>query len=98
MHKHSPRLSMVEAEILRLLIEHHEMYGLELVATSDILKRGTIYVALGRMADKGLVDSRAIKAEHEPGLPRRLFRPTALGVAVYRASQVAEAIMREALA
>ena len=60
------------------------MYGLELVAgSSGQLKRGTVYVTLGRMEAKGYVES-----EVEPrrvgavGLPRRLYRPTAFGLRV----------------
>ncbi|MBP7779480.1 MAG: PadR family transcriptional regulator [Acidobacteria bacterium] len=74
-----PRLSPKEAEILRLLIANGEMYGLELVAASDLLKPGTIYVTLGRMADKGFVESRTEKLEGQSGLPRRLFKPTGEG-------------------
>ena len=92
-----PRLSPVEAEILRLLIANGEMYGLELVAASKMLKRGTIYVTLGRMADKGLLESRGVKPEHEPGLPRRLFTATGLGQRVHAAWQVAQAVLREAV-
>src|SRR5207249_11853823 len=93
-----PRLSPLETEILRLLIAGGEMYGLELVGASEILKRGTIYVTLGRMADKGLVESRAVKVEHERGLPRRMFSFTPLGARVYRASEAATAVWREVLA
>jgi PadR family transcriptional regulator PadR len=93
-----PRLSPVEAEILRLLITHGKMYGLELVAASRLIKRGSVYVTLGRMADKGLVTSRAVKLDHEPGMPRRLFTATGLGARVHRASEIAAAAFREALA
>jgi PadR family transcriptional regulator len=97
MNKRLPRLSPVEAEILRLLINNGQMYGLELVAASDTIKRGTIYVTLGRMADKGLVESRAVKSEHESGLPRRLFTVTGHGQRVYDTCQAAEAMwQREA--
>jgi DNA-binding PadR family transcriptional regulator len=96
--KKIPRMSPIEAEILRVLMGHREMYGLELVAASDMLKRGTIYVALGRMADKGFVESRAVKSEHESGLPRRLFTVTGHGQRVYDAWQAANAVLREALA
>src|SRR5688572_794585 len=93
-----PRLSPVEAEILRLLIAHDEMYGLELVAASKVIKRGTIYVTLGRMANKGWVKSRAVKSKHEPGLPRRLFRATGTGAHVLRAWEAASAVLRKAFA
>ena len=84
-----PRRSPKEAEILRLLIAHGEMYGLELVSASPLLKAGTIYVTLGRMAHKGFVTSRTIKSAHQPGLPRRLFAPTGEGRLVFRAWEVA---------
>ncbi len=85
-----PRLSTIETEILHLLLAHGEMYGLELVSASPMLKRGTIYVTLGRMAEKGLVTSRRVKAKHEAGLPRRLFRASADAERVLRAWQVAD--------
>ena len=57
------------------------MYGLELVAASaGELKRGTVYVTLGRMEQKGLVASR-LDDTPPPfgGLPRRLYTSTAIG-------------------
>jgi DNA-binding PadR family transcriptional regulator len=77
-----PRLSSKEQLILELLIGHREaMYGLELVSASrERLKRGTVYVTLARMEDKGLVTSRQEDAPADAGgLPRRLYAPTALG-------------------
>jgi PadR family transcriptional regulator PadR len=74
-----PSLSPVETLILELL-SGREMYGLELVAASKKqLKRGTIYVTLGRMEDKGYVESRVDESAVHAGLPRRLYRPTGLG-------------------
>jgi PadR family transcriptional regulator len=73
--------------ILELLASGGPMYGLQLVDRSDgALKRGTVYVTLGRMEARGLIES-----EQEPaapgaiGLPRRIYRPTALGERVMRA-------------
>lgn len=76
------RLSSLEVLILRMLIAHGgEMYGLEMVNSSGRrLKRGTVYVTLGRMEDKGYIESR--KEAQQPkarGLPRRLYKPSALG-------------------
>jgi DNA-binding PadR family transcriptional regulator len=75
-----PRLSAKEALILDLL-RSSERYGLELVTASDgALKRGTVYVTLGRMEDKGLIVSRV--EDETPalgGLPRRLYKPTPFG-------------------
>lgn len=76
-----------ERLILALLASQGPMYGLQLVEQSDgALKRGTVYVTLGRMEAKGLVESH-----QEPlplggiGLPRRVYRPTALGERMLRA-------------
>jgi PadR family transcriptional regulator PadR len=81
-------LSAKEALILDLLVRSKQMYGLELVAASDGgLKRGTVYVTLGRMEQKGLISSRV---EDEPppsgGLPRRLYVATAYGHIVRNAT------------
>ena len=48
-----------ERLILELLASEGPMYGLQLVEHSDgALKRGTVYVTLGRMEAKGLVESQ----------------------------------------
>jgi DNA-binding PadR family transcriptional regulator len=85
-----PSLSRTERCILTLLT-HGEAFGLELVQKSDgALKRGTVYVTLGRMEEKEYVESRL-----EPlspggiGLPRRLYRPTAYGLRVLDAWSIA---------
>jgi len=85
-----PRLSGKEAEILRLLIANGEMYGLQMVDASKELKRGTIYVTLMRMADKGYVESRE---EDSPPLgrpARKLVKVTGHGVLAYRAMEAAQ--------
>jgi PadR family transcriptional regulator PadR len=85
------RLSSTERLILRLL-QDRESFGLGLVERSrGALKRGTVYVTLARMQDKGYVTS---STEALPpgaiGLPRRLYRPTAHGVAVFKVWSRAE--------
>jgi len=76
-----PTLSAKESLILELLVGAKEMYGLELVAASaGTLKRGTVYVTLGRMEDKGYIASRLEEAPPTlGGLPRRVYAPTPLG-------------------
>ena len=76
-----PTLSSKETLILELLIRDKELYGLQLVATSRRrLKRGTVYVTLARMEDKGYITSRLESPPPDAGgLPRRLYAPTALG-------------------
>jgi len=82
-----PMLSHKETLILDLLSAGDEMYGLQLVAASKRqLKRGTIYVTLGRMEEKGYVRSRLEDAPAASGgLPRRLYEPTSLGRRVFDA-------------
>jgi DNA-binding PadR family transcriptional regulator len=76
-----------ERLILELLAADGPMYGLQLVERSDgALKRGTVYVTLGRMEAKGLVESaQETLPAGAIGLPRRVYRPTALGKRVLRA-------------
>jgi DNA-binding PadR family transcriptional regulator len=82
-----PTLPPKEALILDLLVGEGEMYGLQLVAASKRrLKRGTVYVTLGRMEDKGFISSRFENGPpDEGGLPRRIYEPTAFGRRVLRA-------------
>jgi PadR family transcriptional regulator PadR len=50
------------------------------------LKRGTVYVTLGRMEEKGFITSRQEDAPPAAGgLPRRVYEPTPLGRQVCRA-------------
>ena len=78
------------------LLESSERYGLELVdASKGRLKRGSIYVTLGRMEAKGFVESRQEdRAPGAIGLPRRLYRPTPYGLNVRDAYR----LLRDALA
>ena len=89
-----PTLSTTERLIVELLVEHEELFGLRMVELSNgRLKRGTVYVTLGRMQDKGYLESR-----QEPlppgaiGLPRRLYRPTGLALRILAAWKAAEQI------
>ncbi len=81
---------------MRLLVAHGELFGLELVRKSGgALKRGTVYVLLDRMEDKGLVKSRQ---EEQPsdgyaGIARRLYRLTADGARVLRALELGELVV-----
>src|SRR5687767_4665638 len=82
-----PRLSAKESLILDLLAHGEDQYGLQLVAASKgRLKRGTVYVTLGRMEDKGYVTSYAEDApDGAGGLPRRLYKATPFGLRVVKA-------------
>ena len=93
-----PSLPAKERLILELLLSQGSLFGLQLVALSDgALKRGTVYVTLGRMEAKGFIRS---EQEAVPpgaiGLPRRLYYPTPLGERVLDVwSQMAQALLPE---
>ncbi len=92
-----PRLSGTEQTILALLMHERDLFGLQLVERSrGAVKRGTVYVTLGRMQTKGYVESRTEPpARGAIGLPRRLYRPTAYGAAVFKAwARAARALER----
>ena len=90
-----PSMSATESLVMELL-RGRERYGLELVdASRGTLKRGSVYVILARMEEKGFVDSK--QEERSPGssgLPRRLYRATPYGRKVHGAF----AMLRDALA
>ncbi|MDP3225919.1 MAG: helix-turn-helix transcriptional regulator [Rubrivivax sp.] len=74
-----------------LVLEHlssnagSEMYGLEMVnASNGALKLGTIYVTLGRLEDKGFIESRKEDASART-VPRRLYKITGAGRKTYLA-------------
>lgn len=90
-----PSMSATESLVLELLRSGKE-YGLELVeASGGELKRGTIYVTLARMEEKGFVASwQEERPAGAVGMPRRLYRATDYGLKVHDAYQ----LLREALA
>ena len=95
---HVLRISQKEALIFEML-GANECYGLELVRNSGgKLKRGTVYVTLQRMEDKGLIESFVKeKPPTESGIPRRMYRVTGHGAQVWHAYQAAAAVMAEAI-
>jgi PadR family transcriptional regulator PadR len=88
-------MSRTESLVMALLGDG-KRYGLELVDSSEgALKRGSVYVILARMEDKGFVDSwQEERSPGASGLPRRLYRATPYGLKVHEAF----ATLREALA
>jgi DNA-binding PadR family transcriptional regulator len=77
------RLAKSEQLILTLLTDLGPSYGLQLVTASrGRIKRGGVYVTLGRMEDKNLVTS----GDGEGG--RRVYRPTGLGERALLAARV----------
>ncbi|HYB93374.1 MAG TPA: helix-turn-helix transcriptional regulator [Vicinamibacterales bacterium] len=81
-----PSMSRTESLVMELL-RGRERYGLELVEASDgSLKRGSVYVILARMEEKGFVESRQEeRTSGVSGTPRRLYRATAYGRKVHGA-------------
>ena len=88
-------MSRTESLILELL-RARERYGLELVDDSaGTLKRGSVYVILARMEEKGFVESRQeARPANAGGVPRRIYRATEYGLKVHDAF----AVLRDALA
>jgi DNA-binding PadR family transcriptional regulator len=74
-------LSNKEAVALKLISKLDEAaYGLELVRESKgALKRGTVYVLLDRMEEKGYVKSKRDENLTLSGKPRRRYRLTKRG-------------------
>lgn len=84
-----PALSGIEFLVMDMLERRGEMFGLEMVEHSDgELKKGTVYVTLGRMVDKGLLSSRIV-ADEGPQGHKRLYLPTDYGKRVYKAQEIA---------
>jgi|SRR5579872_2399171 len=97
-----PSLSNREALIMEILLERPavELYGLELVRNSgNRLKRGTVYVTLARLEEKGFIQSREDASEPSPpGMPRRFYKVTGYGQLVYQLLQQAREARHLALA
>ena len=80
-----PRLSKLEVRIIDLLLAkpREGMYGAAIVAHG--VAEGSVYTTLGRMVDKGFVES--YRQTRQGGPPRRYFRLTPSGtyaIAVHR--------------
>ncbi|MEM5518658.1 helix-turn-helix transcriptional regulator [Henriciella sp. AS95] len=74
-----PRISAKERAILDVLIAHGELYGLQIVRAADGIKRGSVYVMLMRLEEKGLVSSRIPAENSVSGKPRPRYRVTGVG-------------------
>jgi len=93
-HNPIPRITNTESLILQILLDKSgiEAYGWELLEASDgKLKRGSIYVLLNRMEEKGFIESRKEKQRKGArGLPRRMYKLTAMGQKTMAAWSVAQ--------
>jgi len=84
-------LTATEAEILRLLVgEPKGLYGLELVKRSGgKLKRGSVYVLLSRLEDKGYLQVKSMPPpEGTGGMRRRLYRLDGAGQKILSAYEL----------
>jgi len=86
----NPFATGTELAILGMLRDEPAgMYGLELVRESGgRLARGTVYVLLGRLEEKGYVRSKVQRNAEHPGLPRPRYALTAQGQRVLEAAQL----------
>jgi DNA-binding PadR family transcriptional regulator len=91
MNNKFPTLSHKEFIILEMLINNNQMFGLEMVDSSDgQLKKGTIYVTLQRMSVKKLIESRQeVRGGNEIGIARRIYTTTPFGERLFRAQEIA---------
>ena len=80
---------------MSLLLGGEELYGLEMIKKKpNDLKRGTVYVTLDRMEDKGLIKSKEIETpKGEQGPKRRVYQITGAGSRTMEAMAAAAAIM-----
>jgi Predicted transcriptional regulators len=91
-----PRLTHKEYLILELLLNDvRGLYGLQIVDKSEgVLKKGTVYVLLQRMQEKGLVDSKCEpRIAPEIGIARRIYCLTGYGALVHKAFLAAQQIL-----
>lgn len=92
--KSVPTLTKTELLILEQLVGNRELYGLEIIKKEPRLKRGTIYVLLGRLEEKGFVKSRQRVEANVSGLPRRVYAITGAGVAVRQAHRALDEALK----
>lgn len=79
-----------EMLVMRILQnEPRGLYGLQVVEQSDgVVKRGSVYVLLGRLEEKGFV--RVLRPKSEtglPGMPRPIYQLTGQGSKVLAAAE-----------
>lgn len=86
----NPFAAETELLVLRLLSsEPSGLYGLEMVKKSACkLKRGSVYVTLGRLEERGYIKSRVPRDADHPGLPRPRYTLTAQGQKVLEAAEL----------
>jgi PadR family transcriptional regulator, regulatory protein PadR len=92
------QFSKVEQTAMKLLINSGStpMYGLELVQKSDgALKRGTVYLTLNRLEDRGFLKSEREK-DSTATIPRLFYTVTGAGRRAFHAWTVGQEAQRKA--
>jgi DNA-binding PadR family transcriptional regulator len=73
-----------------------KFYGLELVdLSSGALKRGTVYITLSRLEERGFLESESEEAP-KGTIPRRVYKVTGAGQRAFYAWEQGQARQREA--
>ncbi len=79
--------SPAEARVLYEVLRQGEAYGLSIVKGASV-PRGSVYVLLDRLEAKGFIEScqeEVPASDGYVGVPRRLYRATALGRKLHQA-------------
>jgi PadR family transcriptional regulator, regulatory protein PadR len=76
--------TLAEMRVMQLLQDAPKgLYGLQIVERSNgAIKRGSVYVLLGRLEEKGFIDVTRTQEANHPGLPRPHYRLNAAGARV----------------
>jgi DNA-binding PadR family transcriptional regulator len=95
-----PKLTGKEFAAMSLLVGAVKpLYGLQMVEMSEgELARGTVYLTLHRLEDKGYITSEKERAQPGIAQPRRLYKATGLGERAFRAVAAARASLKQAFA
>lgn len=71
-------------ELVIDIVRDQEMYGLDIVKKSGgKFKRGTVYLTLSGMEERGLLEATVVPSRHEGCLPRRRYRVTDRGMGTF---------------
>jgi DNA-binding PadR family transcriptional regulator len=88
------RLSSTEQKILSMIVDLGGSYGLQLCRAADV-KRGTMYLLLGRLVASGFLWSRReLPPVGEIGPSRRMYYATREGVLALKAWEAACEVWR----
>lgn len=97
-HNDNPTLlTSTEQKLLAMLVSLGEAHGLLLFRhAKGAFKKGTVYVLLGRLRERGFVTSRNVSLpEGEIGPSRVVYRVTEVGTLALKSWAAAEAVWLE---